>query len=126
MKIALPFLVLLLISCNQNTKKEGSASDLEGATEEVNVITTATLQAVQLTDANWSNGVSLIEAGFFVELTEVADLNLELGDELEFAGSGSRVITRLEKGDKYLNVYVSGEAINPDTDGFPNYITLIK
>jgi hypothetical protein len=77
-----------------------------------------------VSDHNWSNGVSKVHPGFFVENTFANRQSLRIGDYLEFASSGARVIESLEYSDNYINIFVSGDLLEPETDGFPNKVVL--
>ncbi len=72
-----------------------------------------------LTDDNWQSGVSRNFAGFFVENNSLNQKQFKIGALLRLA-SGEREIIDVIASESYLNVYLSGEVLNPITDGHPN------
>jgi len=117
--------ILFMSSCKDNSKESQNKDDDKHIKKELTT-STATLKPFNLTDANWKNGISIKETGFFVSKTKDLDSTLKVGDLLEFYGSGFRKITRLSGNDKYLNIYVSGQKLNPETDGYPNEVIIRK
>lgn len=74
--------------------------------------------AASHTDVNWANGIGKTDSKVFFAEAAVGHL-LEVGDNLEFAGSGQRAVTSIENG----IVFVDG-ALDADTDGYPNEILI--
>ena len=81
--------------------------------------------AVNLTDANWRNGVWIASpAGMF--LVEDADESAEKiapGDALGFAKSGTRKVVRVGRGSATtVAIEVEGGSLDPEGDGHPKPI----
>lgn len=84
------------------------------------------VQPFELTDGNWINGISRNRNGFFVENTFENRQSLRVGDILVFAHSGERVVQQITYSNRYINVFVSGDSLSLEADGFPNMIGLKK
>lgn len=84
------------------------------------------VQPFDLTDGNWINGISRNRSGFFVENTFENRQSLRVGDILVFAHSGERVVQQITYSNRYINVFVSGDSLSLEADGFPNTIGLKK
>lgn len=78
-----------------------------------------------LTDGNWTKGISTFAAGFFVENTLQNRQTLRLGGELLFKSSGMKKITRIDYSDQYINVFLDGGFLNPKLDGYPSKVTIL-
>jgi hypothetical protein len=78
-----------------------------------------------LTDANWQAGVSRVEVGFFIENNSFNIDTFKVGTRLQFA-SGERDIINVVISETFLNIYLSGEKLDPLTDGHPNVFKIIK
>gem|GEM_PF-4487047 len=79
--------------------------------------------AFNLSDQNWKNGISLRSNGFFI--SKESSIPVKVGDSLEFA-SGNREVLRIQGNSKYVDIFISGEKLDPVKDGYPNKIKLIK
>jgi hypothetical protein len=84
------------------------------------------IQSFNLTDNNWINGISLSKSGFFVENNFLNRQSFNVDDSIEFSHSGKRNIVNLTYGNKYINIFVDGEKLDPIKDGYPNKIKLVK
>ena len=78
-----------------------------------------------LTDLNWQAGVSRAEVAFFVENNSLNTDAFKVGAQLQFA-SGKRDIVNIVVSDTYLNIYLSGDKLDPLTDGYPNKFEIMK
>lgn len=78
-----------------------------------------------LTNDNWQSGVSRNFAGFFVENNNLNLKQFKIGTRVRLA-SGEREIIDVIASESYLNVYLSGEVLNPLTDGHPNKFEFVK
>lgn len=81
------------------------------------------LTPYDLTDQNWIRGIGIRFPGFFIA-TEERPSNLSVGDEVAFAGSGNRRITRIYAKPDYTEILVDGPLLDPKTDGYPNGVIL--
>lgn len=80
-----------------------------------------------LTDQNWTNGVSKFDAIFLLPRTAVATLGyagneLLAGQKIRFANGEERTVVKAEPNDKYILVYYSGTALDGNSIGFPHRI----
>ncbi len=82
-------------------------------------------QSFNLTDANWENGISLAQNGFFIENNFLNRQSLKIGDKIDFSFSGRRTILNLSYSNQYINIFVDGEKLDPVKDGYPNKIKLV-
>lgn len=73
-----------------------------------------------LTDENWDRGISRGSAGFFVPNKGKFSAAYKIGRLVEFPDGEVREIVRVDAGDSYLNVYVTGDRLSPDKVGFPS------
>ena len=80
---------------------------------------------VNLTDANWSNGVSRSETAFFISINTQNVSLYKVGTKIKF-GSGVRTVLSTLVSDSWLNVYLDGEPLNPTIDGYPNEFEFVK
>lgn len=92
--------------------------------EQLTVKLPGKIQAIELSDGNWDNGISKRRTGFFVANTPQHRL-LSSGDRLRFSESGERVITNIYINNEYINIDTSGDKLSPD-DGAPNWILVAK
>lgn len=83
-------------------------------------------QSFNLTDANWRNGISLGQNGFFIENNFLNRQSLQIGDKINFSYSGERTIVDLIYNNQYINIFVDGEKLDPIKDGYPNKIKIIE
>lgn len=81
-------------------------------------------QAFDLTDGNWANGVSLSRSGFFTENTFANRQSVHVGDSLIFNQSVNRVIEEISYSLRYINIFVSGDKLSPELDGYPHPIQI--
>lgn len=82
-------------------------------------------QSFNLTDANFENGISLAQNGFFIENNFLNRQSLKIGDKIDFSFSGRRTILNLSYSNQYINIFVDGEKLDPVKDGYPNKIKLV-
>lgn len=83
-------------------------------------------QSFNLTDANWKNGISLSQTGFFIDNNFLNRQSLKIGNKISFSSSGKRNIINLIYSDGYINIFVDGEKLDPIKDGYPNKIKIIE
>ena len=83
-------------------------------------------QSFNLTDANWKNGISLSQTGFFIDNNFLNRQSLKIGNKISFSSSGKRNIINLIYSDEYINIFVDGEKLDPIKDGYPNKIKIIE
>lgn len=81
-------------------------------------------QPYNLSDGNWTKGVSKTQAGLFIENNFENRQSLSLGNTLVFNKSGERIINSLSYSQKYINIFVSGELLDPKFDGYPHKFIL--
>lgn len=79
-----------------------------------------------LSDNNWIKGISQKDTAFFIENNVLNRNSINTNDTLIFNESGKRKITRIIENDKFLNIFLEGEKLNPETDGYPNEIIIVK
>jgi hypothetical protein len=91
---------------------------------EDDVVAIDSLTAYDHSDANWKNGVSKSRAGFFVRNTKENRISITDRAVLVFPFSGERTITDVKISKDYINIYVSGNKLSPELDGFPNKIKI--
>ena len=84
------------------------------------------LQAFNLTDRNWANGASRSRSGFFTENTFAIRQSIKPGDTLIFNESGQRVIEEVSYSSRYINIFISGNKLSSELDGYPNRIKIIQ
>lgn len=77
-----------------------------------------------LSDSNWGKGIGLKYAAFFVKNTKANIEAYKVGSKVTLSGSGVREIIKVEKTSEYLNVFVSGDILSADLDGYPHKIVL--
>ena len=80
------------------------------------------LQPFNLTDSNWVRGVSGGRSGFFVENSFTNRQSLRIGDKLFFHSAGERSIIEMNYSSNYINIFLSGDRLDPESDGFPHLI----
>lgn len=76
------------------------------------------------TDQNWENGISRVRAGFLIENTFQNRMGLSDSDTIELPFSGRRAIAFIEYTDKFINVYLEGQNLDPAKDGYPNKLSI--
>lgn len=114
---------MLFVGCGD--KKE--AKDAPAPTANPVVATqssSVSMQPVQFSDANWKNGILVGDVGFFIKDTNAPQVNV--GDTVEFAFSGKRKVRDVVKQSGTVVIRVEGDFLNPEKDGFPNSVKLIK
>lgn len=72
-----------------------------------------------LTDNNWTHGVARNWAGFFVPNIQKFVSEYKVGILVKFPGEVTREITRVDSNGLYLNVYLSGDPLDPEKVGLP-------
>lgn len=80
------------------------------------------ITAFNLSDANWTNGVSVNR--FFVSNNFANRQSLVVDGHLKFAGTGLRKILALEYTENFINITVDGTPLNAGRDGYPNIIQI--
>lgn len=79
-----------------------------------------------ITDENWVNGISRYWAGFFTRNTEENRAYFKMGSTVIFENGDTRsVISTMEAG-RYLNIWVDGEILNPESAGFPSEYRVLQ
>ena len=73
-----------------------------------------------ITDVNWENGIRLGTAAFVVRTGPQYEGVFEPGKIVSFSGSGDRVITIVNANPTWTEVYVEGNPLDPQLDGYPN------
>lgn len=117
----------LLTVTDQVTKIKHSGAYLnDGWSQAVETTTKAIggkliISAYPLTDKNWLHGINLQQPGFFVPYTPYVEEKLFLGQQLHFAGSGTRTIIRADHLGPWMNIYVDG-SLDARLDGYPSPI----
>jgi hypothetical protein len=77
-----------------------------------------------LSDGNWTAGISTFDSGFFVENTFFNRQSLKVGGELLLKGSGKKRIAKIDYSDSFINVFLNGEFLIPKLDGYPNNVII--
>ena len=82
--------------------------------------------AFNLTDANWTNGISRIGAVFFVEDSPKAREMYKPGVMLKFADGQFRNVVSISSNPPYLNVFMNGSLLDGNLVGHPNPIEVFN
>lgn len=93
--------------------------------KEISVDRWADIVPFNLTDQNWIKGVSRNIAGFFVVRDKIFEDMLLPGVKIIISNDEARRITKVEKSDKYINVYLDGEALDPSAVVRPGGIRVL-
>lgn len=75
-----------------------------------------------LTDSNWNGGINKSTPAFFIKRTDANLKAYTVGAKVKFGASGVREIVRVDKSPSYINVFLSGDLLNGEGDGYPNKI----
>jgi len=86
------------------------------------VISTPSSTPYNLTDSNWSGGINKNTPAFFIKRTDANLKAYTVGAKVKFGASGVREIVRVDKSPAYINVFLSGDLLNGEGDGYPNKI----
>lgn len=78
------------------------------------------LKGIFITDNNWEKGIARHWAGFFVPSTPKNLSQFKTGVIVVFEDGSERVVTETKQNGQYLNVYLEGEILNPQSVGLPN------
>jgi len=78
-----------------------------------------------LTDGNWTNGISNNHAGFFVYNSTENRTKYKVGRRIKFVSGEMRSIQSTTESLDYLNVFLSGEPMDGNVIGYPNKIEII-
>lgn len=76
------------------------------------------------TDLNWENGISKNLPALIIENNIKSRISLTKGNTLEFQFSGKRTITDIKYSAHYINIYISGDNLNPVEDGYPHKVKI--
>ncbi|OZY45877.1 hypothetical protein [Pseudomonas lundensis] len=82
--------------------------------------------AYNLSDSTWTNGISKTHAAFFVDNTPRNLESISIGNTLIFEGSKNREVVDIAYAGQYINIFVSGGLLNPNTDGYPKKIQIVR
>ena len=88
------------------------------------VIIVDSITAYDHSDENWENGISKTRSGLFINNTEQNRYSIKDKEMLDFPFSGKRTITGVKISKDYINIYVSGNKLSPENDGYPNSIKI--
>lgn len=89
------------------------------------IVQTSNISAYNLSDNQWTNGISLDGKSFFIENTAPNKQSISIGDILFFPDNIQREITNITYSTKYINIFVSGRKLHPKDDGFPKKIKIL-
>ena len=78
-----------------------------------------------LTDGNWTRGIALAWAGFFLPNSDKNAETYKVGKFVRFANGDTREITRADRSGAYLNVFVTGAFLNADKVGLPSSFLIV-
>lgn len=81
---------------------------------------------VFLTDANWDHGIARRWAGFIIPNTQEFASQYQVGKEIKFAHGESREVIRVDSNGQYLNIFVSGDPLNPEKVGLPTTFIVME
>lgn len=84
------------------------------------------MSAFNLTDKNWTNGVSNSVAAFFVSNTAENIKKYKTGDHVKFANGDTRTIQSTTASSHYLSVFLNGESMDGFNVGYPHEIKVIN
>ncbi|MCK9988716.1 MAG: hypothetical protein AzoDbin1_05188 [Azoarcus sp.] len=84
------------------------------------------LAPFELTDATWVQGVARNWPGFFVTDVPEARAMFAQGTILRFADGQMRVVQRQEVANGYLNIFVTGAALDGTAVGFPHKVETLN
>lgn len=80
------------------------------------------LTPYDFSDERWHNGIHRSRAGFFVKNDFSSRQSIEVGDEVRFSHSGRRTVTEVSLTGSFINIFVSGEILDAELDGYPNEV----
>lgn len=80
--------------------------------------------AFNLTDNNWKNGISRHRAGLFIANTFENRQSIYVGSKIRFPASGLRDVVEIQYSRNYINIFLSGDLLDPVRDGYPNKFVL--
>lgn len=79
-----------------------------------------------LTDSNWLGGVSRNNAAFFIRRTGINLSVYKVGAKVKLSSSGIREIVRVDESASYINVYLAGDILSGEADGYPHQINVVE
>lgn len=82
--------------------------------------------AVDLTDANWTKGISKVFPGLVIANTVSNRVSIAVGNYLIFGNSKGRRITNITYTGPYMNVFVEGGLVSSEVAGYPNKIHVVQ
>ena len=82
--------------------------------------------AFDLTDENWTNGVSKSEAAFFVSNNSANRRLYREGRYIRFVNGEIRAIIKVDESDQFLNIYLDGSLLDGEIVGFPNIFEVLE
>lgn len=77
-----------------------------------------------LTDQNWYGGVSRNSASFFIKANKANLEAYKVGRKIRLGASEEREIVAVDTSGGYMNIHLSGEALDGEVSGYPNKIEL--
>jgi hypothetical protein len=80
---------------------------------------------VRLTDDTWTSGVNNADAAFFVPDSQQNLDALEDATRVRYSDGEVRRITSVVRTSPYINVYLDGPPLDPETAGYPNVFELL-
>jgi hypothetical protein len=80
---------------------------------------------VRLTDDTWTSGVNNADAAFFVPDSQQNLDALQDATRVRFSDGEVRRITSVVRTSPYINVYLDGPPLDPETAGYPNVFELL-
>lgn len=114
---------ILFVGCGDKKEAKDAVSPAAGTTTTVQSSSVA-VQPVQFSDSNWKNGILVGDVGFFIKDVNAPQINV--GDTVEFAFSGKRKVKDVAKQPGTIVVRVDGAFLDPEKDGYPNSVKLVK
>jgi hypothetical protein len=79
-----------------------------------------------LTDSNWIKGVSRVNASFFVTNSYFNRNVFKVNSLCQFQTGEQRIIVRVLEAGPYLNVFLSGDKLNPNKVGNPKQFKILE
>ena len=84
------------------------------------------MSAFNLTDKNWTNGVSNSVAAFFVSNILKNVEKYKIGRRIKFINGEIRIIKKITVSSRYINIYLDGKPLDGTKVGYPHEIQVIN
>jgi hypothetical protein len=78
-----------------------------------------------ITDTNWVSGIARHWAGFYVPNSRYYAASYKVGKTVRLSNGETRQISRIDQSGPYLNIFVTGDRIDPDAVDIPSTFTVL-